>query len=63
MWRDRPVFRPGAAKSRQKFFLVVRLGELQMSVATWNFETGGWGDAWSVPIRRPLLALPEAGSR
>jgi hypothetical protein len=58
VWRDRPIFRPGAAKSRQRFFLVVRVGAEEMSVATWNFETPGWGETWSVPIRR---AAPTAG--
>jgi hypothetical protein len=59
MWRDRPVFRPGAAKSRSRFFLVVRVDALQMSVAAWNFEAGTWGESWTVPVRRtgvPYLA-------
>jgi hypothetical protein len=65
VWRDRPVFRPGAAKSRQRFFLVVRVSGDQMSVATWNFESGGWGESWSVPIRRsaPTAGAASAGSR
>jgi 3',5'-cyclic AMP phosphodiesterase CpdA len=64
IWRDRPVFRPGAAKSRQRFFLVVRVGADEMSVATWNFDGGGWGDAWTVPIRRSAgTAGAAAGSR
>ncbi len=61
VWRDRPVFRPGAAKSRSRFFLVVRIDALQMWVATWNFEAGAWGETWSVPVRRARAAL--AGSR
>jgi hypothetical protein len=64
LWRDRPVFRPGAAKNRNRFFLVVRIAAQEMSVATWNFETGGWGDAWSVPVRRAgVAAAPVGGSR
>ena len=63
VWRDRPVFRPGAAKSRQRFFLVVRVGAEEMSVATWNFETPGWGETWSVPIRRAAPTAGAAGSR
>jgi hypothetical protein len=64
VWRDRPVFRPGAAKSRNRYFLVVRIGAQEMSVATWNFETGGWGEAWSVPIRRGgMSGVGASGSR
>jgi cytolysin (calcineurin-like family phosphatase) len=62
-WRERPVFRPGAAKSRQRFFLVVRVGAEEMSVATWNFENASWGEAWSVPIRRARATFPASGSR
>jgi cytolysin (calcineurin-like family phosphatase) len=62
-WRDRPVFRPGAAKSRNRVFLVVRIDARQMSVAGWNFETGAWAETWSVPVRREgVTGLPAVGA-
>jgi len=52
VWRGREVFRPGAPRHFSHFFLVVRVGARELSVAAWDFDSKSWRDSWVVPIRR-----------
>jgi hypothetical protein len=51
-WRGHEVFRPGAPRHRSHAFLVVRVEPRRLSVAVWDWDSKGWRDAWTVPIRR-----------
>ena len=64
VWRGKPVFRPGAPRHPHHYFLAVRMGPREMSVAAWDFDNRRWADAWMVPIRRQpsSAARPAAGS-
>lgn len=52
VWRGRQVFRPGAPRHGHHFFLAVRVGARDLSVAAWDWDNRSWKDAWVVPIRR-----------
>jgi hypothetical protein len=52
VWRGREVFRPGAPRHAHHFFLAVRVGARDLSVAAWDFDSKTWRDSWVVPIRR-----------
>jgi hypothetical protein len=51
-WRGHPVFRPGAPRHASHFFLAVRVGAEELSVAAWDFDRRAWARSWSVPVRR-----------
>ena len=52
IWRDHPVFRPGAPRHSSHSFLVVRVGASEMAVAAWDFDRRQWLQSWVVPVRR-----------
>jgi hypothetical protein len=63
IWKERPVFKPGAPRHSRHFFLVVRLGPRQIEVASWNFDTRSFQEVWVAPVRRfPMVATPAAGA-
>jgi hypothetical protein len=52
VWRDHPIFRPGAPRHSSHAFLVVRVGAREMAVVAWDFDNRTWLQAWVLPIRR-----------
>jgi len=52
VWRGREVFRPAAPRHPHHFFLAVRIGPRDLSVAAWDFDNRRWKDAWVVAIKR-----------
>lgn len=52
IWRDHPVFRPGAPRHRSHQFLVVRLEPARMAVAAWDYDRKAFVRSWTIPVRR-----------
>jgi hypothetical protein len=52
VWREHPVFRPGAPRHSSHTFLAVRVGAREMSVAAWDYDNKAWQQWWTVPVRR-----------